>query len=61
MDLNGDGFLSKEEIKLGMEKLGWIMTDDELDWMFNDIDNDGNGVVSFSEFLAAGYDWEKLL
>lgn len=54
MDLNGDGMLSKEEIQKGFYKIGKIFSEDELDWLFNEIDNDKNGFISFSEFLAAG-------
>lgn len=61
MDANGDGVLSKEEIKSGFEKIGKLFSEEELDKMFNEIDNDKNGTVSFSEFLAAGINREKLL
>ena len=61
MDENGDGILSKEEIKNGLEKTGKVLTDSELDKLFDELDLDGNGSISFGEFLAASIDKEEVL
>lgn len=41
MDANGDGMLSKEEIKNGSAKwMGAAMSDDDIDAMFAKVDTD---------------------
>ena len=49
-DTNGDGFLTKEEIKEVYKKTGrkWESVDDT---MFQKMDEDGNGKVSIAEYL----------
>ena len=43
MDANGDGKLSKEEIKNGYQThFGRTMNDEEVDEMFNKVDADGS-------------------
>ena len=38
-----------------------MMSDKQIDDLFDEIDNDKNGLVSFSEFMAAGLNKEKML
>eukprot|EP00093_Oithona_nana_P002605 02605.XXX_63495_62755_1 [CDS] Oithona nana genome sequencing. len=49
-DTNGDGFLTKEEMKLVYKKTGrkWETVDDA---MFQQMDEDGNGKISIDEYL----------
>ena len=49
-DTNGDGFLTKEEMKLVYKKTGrkWETVDDT---MFQQMDEDGNGKISIDEYL----------
>lgn len=52
MDENGDGKLSKEELKKGCERYkGTIEMD--VDRMMDEIDTDYNGYIDYTEFLTA--------
>ena len=52
MDVNGDGKLSKEEIKNGYgQYFGRELGDEEVDEMFAKVDTDGSGEIEFDEFL----------
>jgi Ca2+-binding EF-hand superfamily protein len=51
-DLNGDGFIQKDELKAVMIKMGQSPTDEELNAMFNAADKDQDGNIDFQEFLT---------
>ena len=62
MDVNGDGKLSKEEIKNGYaEFFGKSLSDDEIDEMFARVDQDGNGEIEYTEFVVATMNEKHLL
>jgi calcium-dependent protein kinase len=53
-DTNGDGMLSKEEIKNGYEKIfGQNMNDEQVDDIFKSVDIDNSGYIDYSEFVVA--------
>ena len=47
MDENGDGFLTKEEIKRGLMKCGEPMSDETVDDMLRAADKNNDGKVSY--------------
>jgi len=54
-DLNGDGFIQRDELKAVMIKMGQSPTEDELTAMFNAADRDSDGNISFQEFLTIAH------
>lgn len=56
-DANGDGVISKEEFRVGLQALtgltGSILTDMQCDEILRVLDTDGNGEISYSEFVGA--------
>jgi len=54
MDANGDGRLSSQEIQDGLTKMGAVPS--ELHSILEEIDNDGNGDIEYTEFIAAALD-----
>lgn len=62
MDVNGDGKLSKEEIKNGYgQYFGRELGDEEVDEMFAKVDTDGSGEIEYSEFVVATMNEKNLL
>ena len=62
MDVNGDGKLSKDEIKGGYaEYFGRSLNDTEIDEMFKKVDADGSGAIDYSEFVVATMNEKNLL
>jgi Ca2+-binding EF-hand superfamily protein len=49
-DINGDKFIDSEEIRLMMEAIGEIVSDDEIEEMVRMLDYSGKGKVTFEEF-----------
>uniref|UniRef100_A0A915A4Y5 EF-hand domain-containing protein n=1 Tax=Parascaris univalens TaxID=6257 RepID=A0A915A4Y5_PARUN len=54
-DLNGDGYIQKDELKSVMIKMGQCPTDDELNAMFSAADKDHDGNIDFNEFLTIAH------
>jgi len=59
-DTNNDGKLSLEEIIEGYAKIG-SMDKSEVEDIFYKIDTDGNGYVSYDEFILASIDRKNLM
>ena len=53
-DTNGDGKLDMNEVKVGyLEHYGRVMSDQEVEDMFNAVDTDKSGFIDYSEFVVA--------
>ncbi len=52
MDTNGDGKLSKEEVRKGYSKYLGEVSDEQLDAIFENLDFDHSGFLDFSEFIV---------
>ncbi|KAF5354329.1 hypothetical protein D9756_007226 [Leucocoprinus leucothites] len=46
-DKDGNGTINAEELRLTMRNIGVNLTDEELDLMMKEADEDGNGVIDF--------------
>ena len=60
-DKNGDGKLSMQEVKEGyLEHYGKVMSDEEVEQMFNAVDTDKSGFIDYSEFVVAALNENQL-
>ena len=60
-DKNGDGKLSMQEVKEGyLEHYGKVMSDEEVETMFNAVDTDRSGFIDYSEFVVAAMNENQL-
>ena len=53
MDTNGDGFVTKDELKAMLSGLGEPVDDSVVDEMVAVADTNGDGKVDFNEFVTA--------
>ncbi|XVF71448.1 hypothetical protein PTKIN_Ptkin12aG0038300 [Pterospermum kingtungense] len=51
-DKNGDGKISRDELKSILSALGSTPSSDEVDKIMSEMDKDGNGYVDLDEFMA---------
>ena len=51
LDSNGDGKISQGEIKLVIQQIGGTLFDEDINKMIQDVDKDGDGYLSYNEFL----------
>ena len=51
-DKDGDGRITKTEIRLVMESLGKTPSDQDVEDMMNEADMDGNGSIDLHEFVS---------
>jgi len=56
LDTNGDGLLSRQELKEGLEKVVVKEVPQDLNELISSIDCDGSGAIDYTEFLAAAID-----
>lgn len=49
-DKNGDGHISRSELKTAMKRLNEKFSDSEMDQIIAQADMDGDGEVNFKEF-----------
>ncbi|RDW68546.1 hypothetical protein BP5796_09203 [Coleophoma crateriformis] len=50
-DTNGDGSISINELSSVMKSLGQNASDEEIEDMINEVDQDRNGTIDFEEFV----------
>ena len=60
-DIDGNGFLDKDEFEYALRDLGVSLTDKELDAMFQFFDRDDNGKVEYGEFLFVFFNRRSLV
>ena len=51
LDCNGDGKISKDEIKSVIKQCGGTFFDEEIEKTIEDVDKDGDGYLNYNEFL----------
>ena len=56
MDANGDGVVTKDELRTLLKGLGEEVTDEVVDEMIAIADENGDGKVDFEEFVKAASD-----
>merc|ERR1712048_612685 len=56
LDGNGDGKLTVNEMKEGIQKAGFEEIPADLQQIMEEVDSDGSGVIEYTEFLAATLD-----
>lgn len=62
LDKNSDGKLSKKEVKDGYNQhYGKLISDDEIERMFNAVDTDKSGFIDYTEFVVASMNEKALL
>lgn len=65
LDKNSDGEISinemKEAIRLLSNKQIIELDDEEIEYIFNEIDLDKNGLINYSEFISSAIDYKKLI
>ena len=61
IDENGDGVLTIEEIKKGIQncKFNFKLNEKDIINLYNNIDTDKNGLVNYTEFISALIDYEN--
>lgn len=49
-DKNGDGFITRQELRESLKGMRILMTDEELDELVSKSDDNGDGLIDFDEF-----------
>ncbi|XP_074581207.1 calcium-dependent protein kinase 20-like [Curcuma longa] len=60
MDINDKGYLTLEELKHGLHKLGHQIPDTEIKIIMEAADVDGNGTLDYGEFVAMSMHLKKI-
>lgn len=63
LDINHDGFITIDELKLGLGKIQAYKHMQGLDWeeLMEKMDTNKDGKIDYTEFIAAAFDRSKLL
>jgi Ca2+-binding EF-hand superfamily protein len=54
--VNGDGYISREELKEGLQILGENITDEELNELIQQIDSDNDGHIHYAGMKKTSHD-----
>lgn len=61
-DQNGDGRLDKKEIQDGYKKFHHkLISDEEINNIFSQIDVDGSGYIDYTEFVASAMNLDEMM
>ena len=47
---DGNGFINRQELRIVMMNLGEKLNDDEIEYLIDDVDIDGDGQINYEEF-----------
>ncbi len=50
-DIDGDGQISRQELKITMTKLCGNLTEEQIDHIIEEVDKDGDGEINYEEFV----------
>ena len=48
---DGNGYISRQELRQVMLNIGEKLLDTEIDYLINDIDIDGDGQINYEEYV----------
>ena len=51
-DVNGDGFITKREMDIALERMGDVANKKQIQKVFKNVDKDNDGRINYSEFVA---------
>ncbi|KAI9122264.1 hypothetical protein K1719_006953 [Acacia pycnantha] len=60
IDTDNSGHITREELKVGLEKVGAFLKDSEINRLMQSADTDNSGTIDYGEFLAAMLHENKL-
>ncbi|XP_022332297.2 neo-calmodulin-like [Crassostrea virginica] len=55
LDINGDGFITREELQKVLTKMGETLTEKEVDEMMEKADKNGDGKIDYEEYVDIMY------
>ena len=61
LDKDGKGIITKEIMKKSLEEIGIEISDEDLQKVFDDIDEDGSSFIEYQEFIRNTCDIKKLI
>ena len=61
LDTNNDGYISKEDLRVGLTAIHGDATDEMTEMMFSRVDKDQNGYIDYSEWVIGTIDKKDLL
>ena len=61
MDKDGKNAITKEALKKCLEEINIKISEKQLDYVFETVDNNGSGFIEYQEFIRNACDIKKLL